>query len=50
MPAPIFHRTDLALALSNRLLHPDTLQIAARDGLFLAGNRQIGKTPSSGMT
>lgn len=44
MPAPIFHRTDLALALSNRLLHPDTLQIAARDGLFLAGNRQIGKT------
>lgn len=44
MPAPIFHRTDLALVLSNRLLHPDTLQIAARDGLFLASNRQIGKT------
>mgnify|MGYP002566733989 FL=1 len=44
MSAPIFQRPDLALALSNRLLHPDALQLTSRDGLFLTGVRRIGKT------
>lgn len=44
MSAPIFQRPDLALALSNRLLHPDALQLTSRDGLFLTGIRRIGKT------
>ena len=44
MSALIFQRPDLALALSNRLLHPDALQLTSRDGLFLTGVRRIGKT------
>ncbi len=44
MSAPIFQRPDLALALSNRLLRPDALQLTSRDGLFLTGVRRIGKT------
>ena len=44
MSAPIFQRPDLALALSNRLLHPDALQLTSRDGLFLTGVRRICKT------
>ena len=44
MSALIFQRPDLTLALSNRLLHPDALQLTSRDGLFLTGVRRIGKT------
>lgn len=44
MALNVFHRKDLATALSKRLLHPDPLQTTSRDGLFLTGIRRIGKT------
>lgn len=44
MASNVFHRADLASALTKRLLHPDALQTTSRDGLFLTGVRRIGKT------
>lgn len=44
MSLNVFHRADLASALTKRLLHPDALQTTSRDGLFLTGVRRIGKT------
>lgn len=38
----IYHRTELAQVLVERLLKPDIL--SSRDGLFITGIRRIGKT------
>lgn len=46
MASNVFHRADLASALTKRLLHPDALQTTSRNGLFLTGVRCIGKTTS----
>ena len=50
MSAPIFQRPDLALALSNRLLHPDALQLTSRDGLFLTAFAVLAKPHLSAET
>lgn len=39
-----FHRPALALDMAEQLLHPRGLQVSVRSGLFLSGQRRIGKT------
>ncbi|NND92341.1 MAG: ATP-binding protein [Granulosicoccus sp.] len=40
----IFHRTELADSLAERLLNPGALDVALRSGLFLRGMRRTGKS------
>lgn len=44
MSAEIFHRPDLAHAMSTQLLSPGVLDQGLRSGLFLSGLRRTGKT------
>ena len=39
-----FHRPQLALEMAEQLLRPKGLQVNLRSGLFLGGQRRIGKT------
>lgn len=40
----IFHRPELAQALSQRLINPGLLDFGLRSGLFISGQRRIGKS------
>lgn len=40
----IFRRSDIALDMTKRLLHPSPLDEQYRSGVFLSGPRRIGKT------